>query len=62
MVAAAVCQPLAARPLKKVGAAVASSRWKGWGSNSTAKALIASAVIVRRAAPVKTCPSWKSSR
>ena len=48
--AAAVCQPLAARPPKKVPSAVASSRWKGCGSNSAAKALIASAVISRERA------------
>ena len=31
---------LAARPPKNVSFAAASSRWKGWGSNSLAKALI----------------------
>jgi len=44
---AAVCQPLAASPPKKLARAASSSRWKGWGSNWAAKALIDAAVTVR---------------
>jgi hypothetical protein len=43
MVIEAVCQPLAAKPWKKVCSASASSMWKGCGSNCAAKALIWSA-------------------
>jgi hypothetical protein len=38
MVIAAVCQPLAESPWKKVSRAAASSVWKGCGSYSRAKA------------------------
>jgi hypothetical protein len=41
--------------------AAASSVWKGWGSNSRAKATISSLVIVR-APPSITSPTLKSSR
>jgi hypothetical protein len=44
MVSAAVCQPLAARPLNKVALAASGSRWNGCGSNSPAKRTISSAV------------------
>ena len=39
---AAVCQPEAHRPPNREALAAASSRWKGWGSNSRAKAMISS--------------------
>jgi hypothetical protein len=42
IVTAAVCQPLAASPLKIEWRAAASSRWKGCGSNSAANAKIRS--------------------
>jgi hypothetical protein len=52
MVIEAVCQPLAASPLKIVWRAAASSRWKGCGSNSAAKLLTRSASTRRRACAV----------
>ena len=39
IVRAAVCQPLATSPPKKLARAASSSRWNGWGSNSAANAL-----------------------
>jgi len=48
MVSAAVCQPLAARPPKKVDFAASSSVWKGCGSNFSANALMSAAVMVPR--------------
>jgi hypothetical protein len=61
MVKAAVCHPLAARPLKKDFAAAASSRWNGCGSYAAANCLIAAAST--RIRPDRYfCPTAKSSR
>ncbi len=46
MKSAQVCQPDAASPPSSVSAAAASSRWKGCGSNSAAKATISARVTV----------------
>src|SRR5260370_24033861 len=61
MVIAAVCQPLAASPRNIELRAASSSRWKGCGSNSAAKALIRSFSTRKRPEP-KVCPTAKSSR
>src|SRR3712207_7662225 len=41
-----VCQPLAHRPPNSDWRPASSSRWKGWGSNCAANALISCAVGV----------------
>ena len=46
MMSAQVCQPDAISSPTNVPLAAASSRWKGWGSNSRAKAMISSRVTV----------------
>src|SRR5260370_295446 len=61
MVIAAVCQPLAASARNIEPRAASSSRWKGCGSNSAAKALIRSFSTRKRPEP-KVCPTAKSSR
>jgi hypothetical protein len=55
MVRAAVCQPLATNPWKIVSCGAASSRWKGCGSNSAAKALICS-LLIRSRQELKSAP------
>src|SRR5262245_48000765 len=61
MVRAAVCQPLATSPPKKVPAAAFSSVWNGCGSYCDAKALIVSAVSVTEP-DLNFCPTAKSSQ
>src|SRR5262245_28766117 len=61
MVRAAVCQPLATSPPKKVPAAAFSSVWNGCGSYCDAKALIVSAVSVTDA-DLNFCPTARSSQ
>ncbi len=61
MVIAAVCQPLATRPPNRLALAAASSRWKGWGSNWAAKALISAASTVSELL-TKVWPTTMSSK
>ena len=42
--------------------ALASSRWKGWRSNSPANRLMAAASTTARASDVNTCPGARSSK
>ena len=62
MVAAAVYQPLAAKPPKMLLRAASSSRWKGCGSNSAANAMIRSCSTRGRSDEPYVCPTAKSSR
>ena len=61
MVSAAVCQPLAASPPSRLVRAACSSRWKGCGSNSAAKVLIAASSTITDPL-VKRRPTMRSSR
>ena len=60
MVIAQVCQPLAERRPNSEASAASSSRWKGCGSNSAAKAMTASRVT-GLAPNSRTLPAGKSS-